>query len=87
MLFLNKLYFSKYKEQTNTIANLKFCANTNGPIKLSPKKKVNISSTNNSSKTFFFENIRISTNIAVEAKKPPNVPAIKIITAGKKIFR
>ena len=87
MLFLNKLYFSKYKEQTNTIANLKFCANTNGPIKLSPKKKVNINSTKNSSKTFFFENIRISTNIAVEAKKPPNVPAIKIITAGKKIFR
>ena len=71
---------------TNTITNRKFCINANGPIELSPKKKVNISSTNKNSKTIFFENSRISTNNAVEAKKPPKIPAIIIIIAGKKMF-
>ena len=64
----------------------KFCIYANGPVKLSAKKKTNISSTNKNSKTFFCRNIRISTNKALEAKKPPKIPAIIIKIASKKMF-
>ena len=59
----------------------------NGPRKLSPKKKVNISSTNNKYKVLFFVIISMSANKPVAAIKPPKTPAVITKITGKKMFR
>tara|TARA_B100000787_G_C16190997_1_gene297493 strand:- start:2610 stop:2849 length:240 start_codon:yes stop_codon:yes gene_type:complete len=60
----------------NSITNRKFCINANGPLELSPKKKVNMVSANKNSNPFFFENSSISTDKIAAAIKPPITPNI-----------
>ena len=72
---------------TANITNLKFCIYANGPLKLSAKKKVNITSANKNSNLFFFENSSTNTDKPAAAIKPPNTPAIITIRVVIKIER
>ena len=68
------------------MTNRKFCINAKVPLKLSPKRKVTISSTKSDSKTVSLEKISMSTNKPLAAIKPPSTPAAKIKITGEKML-